>query len=78
MKTLRLLGAALVLALSLSFSVYADTDPGDIHTPGRADGCATQTQCTIAIEPTGDSSTDDNDSGFPTIYDILWDLASIY
>lgn len=78
MKTLRLPGAALVLALALSFPIYADTDPGDVHTPGRADGCVTETECTITTPPAGDSSLDDNDSGLPTITEILWDLASIY
>jgi hypothetical protein len=78
MKTLRLLGAALVLALLLTLTAYADTDPGDIHTPGRANGCTTETGCTIVTPPTGDSSADDNDSGFPTITDILLGLASIY
>ena len=76
MKTLKALGAALVLALSLSIPAYADPIPGDVHTPGHS----------IPAPPdhiVGPGSTDtvtdvDDDPGFPTIADILWALASMY
>ncbi len=80
MKTLKTLGLALVLALSLSIPAYGDTDPGDSHTPGR---CATATEGDNTGEPpttdiTGDPSPVDTDFGFSTIADILLGLASIY
>lgn len=78
MKTLKVTGAALVLALSLSMPAFADENPGDAHTPGRT------TSVTGDPTPvkTGSTSTAtdiaDNDPSFLNIVDILWALASMY
>jgi hypothetical protein len=76
MKTFKAIGAALVLALSLSIPAYADGNPGDIHTPGHS--------ITAPPDPTakpGSTITEtemDDDPGFSTIAEILWALASMY
>ncbi len=69
MKTLKAISAAAVLALSLTISAYADTNPGDGHSPGR-------TSC----EPSdyGLPTPPENDNGLVTIADIIWALGSIY
>jgi hypothetical protein len=82
MKTVNALGMALVLALSLSIPVFADTTPGDEHSPGRNDPVAEGTENPAPELPktgtTGGMSAIDSDAGFTTIADILWGLASIY
>ena len=80
MKTLKALGMASVLALSLSIPAYADPDPGDSHTPGRNDPITDVEGGTRLPNPdtTGGLSAVDTDFGFPTLADILWGLASIY
>jgi hypothetical protein len=82
MKTLKALGMALVLALSLSMPAYADLDPGDNHTPGRSDPAAEGNEKATTKLPgtdtTGDSLAVDSDLDFTTIADILWGMASIY
>lgn len=76
MKTLKAIGAALVLALSLSIPAYADGNPGDVHVPGHS--------ITAPPDPTAKPDSKitvtemDDDSGFPTVADILWALASMY
>lgn len=81
MKTLKALGMALVLALSLSIPAYADTTPGDDHTPGRSDPAAGGTENPTTklpgTNPTGGSLAADSDL-VTTIADIIWGLASIY
>ena len=79
MKTLKSLGMALVLALSLSIPGYADTDPGDVHTPGLNSPAGTDTDTALPNTcVTGVASEVDTDPSFATIADILWDLVSIY
>jgi hypothetical protein len=82
MKTVKALGMALVLALSLSIPVYADVDPGDSHTPGRgtptADGTENPPTKPPSPSTTGDSLAGDSDLAFTTVADIFWGLASIY
>jgi hypothetical protein len=76
MKTLKVLGATIVLALSLSMPAFADDNPGDAHTPGRATS-ETNDPTPVKTGSTG-IATDDNDPSFLNIVDILWALASIY
>jgi hypothetical protein len=80
MKTFKPMCAATLLALSLSITAYADTIPGDSHTPGRnipapSDiGSASQ-------EPgdkTGLASSVDGGISFSIFADMLWTLASIF
>jgi len=80
MKTLKSLGVALALALSLSIPAYADdTDPGDMHSPGWTASAPTDTETKLPdTDINGGISAVDTDPGFPTIADILWDLVSIY
>ena len=79
MKTFKAISAAFVLALSLSIPAYADTTPGDGHTPGAP-------APPIVIPTTAPENTESSD-GAPTIggdirslsiSDILWLWASIY
>lgn len=81
MKTLKALGMALVLALSLSIPAYADTNPGDEHSPGRTDpapaGTENPTTKLPSTDTTGGSLAADSDL-VTTIADIIWGLASIY
>jgi hypothetical protein len=81
MKTLKSLGVALALALSLSIPAYADTVPGDGHGPGRSDpadpGIVSTTKG-LAQTDISDPSTVASDLGVQTITDIFWSLASMY
>ena len=80
MKTFTAIGAAFVLALSLSMPTYADnTAPGDQHTPGRS----TTVPPNPTTEPgdtglTGGAPAIDKDISSLSISDILWALTSIY
>ena len=82
MKTLKTVGAALVLALSLSIPAYADTNPGDGHSPGQPDpvGTGAEEVITPKLPPTGTSDPGAvvSDVGIQTLADILWSLASMY
>jgi hypothetical protein len=80
MKTLKTVGAALVLALSLSIPAYADTNPGDGHSPGLPDPAATDVEgsTTPKVPATDDPGAVILDLGVQTLADILWSLASIY
>jgi hypothetical protein len=78
MKTLKVIGATIVLALSLSMPAFADNNPGDGHTPGRPDP-VTIDPTPVKTDSTGTATdTDDNDPSFLNLVDILWALASIY
>ena len=79
MKTLKAIGAALVLALSLSIPAFADTNPGDAHTPGRS--------TSVPYDPTAKpenmgstvTATQTNEAISRLIVEeLLWALASIY
>ncbi|MGH9930921.1 MAG: hypothetical protein ACREA9_17065 [Pyrinomonadaceae bacterium] len=82
MKNLKAMCAATILALSLGIPAYADTAPGDSHTPGRtapaAGDIGTPTSEPENTDSTGGSPTIDGDISFLNIADILWALASIY
>ena len=76
MKTTKAICATALLALSLSIPAYADTAPGEQHTPGSP----TPAPVSIAPEtpenaglPAG-SSAADGDISSPSIADILWAL----
>ncbi|HEV7743929.1 MAG TPA: hypothetical protein VGO56_02930 [Pyrinomonadaceae bacterium] len=78
MKTLKVIGATIVLALSLSMPAFADNNPGDAHTPGRATS-PTDDPTPVKTGSTGTATDiDNNDPSFLNIVDILWALASIY
>ena len=78
MKTLKVIGATIVLALSLSMPAFADNNPGDAHTPGRP-APVTGDPTPVKTGSTGTATdNDDNDPSFLNIVDILWALASIY
>lgn len=74
MKTFKVTCAAALLLLSLSLPVYADTDPGDGHGPGKSISDSGD----IVTGTTSEDSGSTDDSGLVTIADILWALASIY
>jgi hypothetical protein len=76
MKTFKAIGAALVLALSLSIPAYADGDPGDVHFPGHS--IPAPPDPTAKPGSTITATETDDDPGFPTVADILWALASMY
>lgn len=81
MKTFKAIGAALVLALSLSIPAFADgtTNPGDVHTPGRSTSVPDDpTPEPAKMDSTVAATQTINDTGFLNIADILWALASIY
>ena len=82
MKTFKAIGAAFVLALSLSIPAYADTAPGDGHTPGRSvpnpGAIGTPTTEPENAGLTCGAPADEGDTSFLNIADILWALASIY
>ena len=74
MKTLKVICAATVLALSLSLPVYA----GDVQDPGKP-------HCTYEIpKDEGDTgsteltTTVDSDFSLSAVVDMLWTVASIF
>jgi hypothetical protein len=82
MKTFKAMCATAVLALSLSIPGYADSAPGDQHSPGRTISAPGDTGTpTTTPESSGLISAAplvDGGTSFPTFADILWALASIY
>jgi hypothetical protein len=81
MKISKAFCAATLFALSFSVPAYADTTPGDQHTPGRSTSCPGNIGIpTTTRENTGltsGASADEGDVGLLTLADILWALASI-
>jgi len=75
MKTFKLICATLLLALSLSLPVLADTNPGDSHGPG----CPEPADPGATTENSGVINTvqDISDSTGLTLADVFWALASI-
>ena len=72
MKTFKVICAATVLALFLSFPAYAeDPKPGDIHDPGRA-------SCVCETGSTSSTQTVDSDFSLSAVVDMLWTVASIF
>ena len=82
MKTFKAISAAFVLALSLSIPAYADTAPGDGHSPGSyvpAPGAiGTPTTEAGDTDLAGGAPAIVGDISFLNIADILWALASTY
>ena len=79
MKTLKAICAAAVLALSLSIPAYADTAPGDGHTPGSA--CPITGGIGTSDPTPGEPSiatTDAGDISFSVLADLMWAMASIF
>lgn len=79
MKTFKALGAAFALTLSLSIPAFPDTNPGDIHMPGRSTSLSSDP--TSKPDKTGSTNAAtemDNDISLLTIAEVLWALASIY
>lgn len=75
MKTFKVICAATVLSLFLSFPAYADPKPGDVHDPGKA-------FCTCD-DAADDGSTEltttvDSDYSLSAVVDMLWTVASIF
>jgi type 1 fimbria pilin len=73
MKTSKAICATIFLALSLSVSAYADTDPGEVHTPGRT----AQRPCgnEFPVRTPGEqcmATTEPGDSSFSDFMDFLW------
>lgn len=81
MKKLKAISAATLLALSLSIPAFADTTPGDAHTPGHSTPApgdlGIPTQETGNSVTSGIASTVDGDS-IVSLADIVWALASIF
>lgn len=82
MKTLKALCAATLLALSLSISAFADTNPGEGHSPGLTmiaqDGLETPTQEPADTFTTGVVTTVDGDGSIVLLADIVWALALMF
>ncbi len=84
MKRLKALGAALVIALSLSIPAYAeDPPPGDVHVPGSPNPITAggaETPVTTSDNPglAGGATAVDGDVSFSALTDVLWALASIF
>jgi hypothetical protein len=77
MKNFKAICAATLLAFSLSIPAYADTAPGEIHTPGSPcmdDGSLTTDDTGLTEE----STTVDSDISSSAFADMLWALASIF
>ena len=79
MKKLKAICAATLLAFSLSILAFADTTPGEGHTPGlhapAPGNVGIPTQETGSVT-SGIASTVDGDS-IVSLADIVWALASI-
>ncbi|MDQ1706955.1 MAG: hypothetical protein QOJ88_166 [Pyrinomonadaceae bacterium] len=82
MKNIKAICVSMLLALSLSTSAFADTAPGDNHSPGNP----VPTNGTLV---SGTSSADtggitegetpvSNDVTLSTLGDILWTMTSIF
>jgi len=77
MKTFKAICAALVIAFSLSIPAYADTDPGDVHVPGKPTPICSDTPISPADTDVTDQAAVEDDLSFSVLTDILWALASI-
>ena len=73
MKTLKAICATIIVALSLSVSAYADTAPGDSHTPGAPVPGTTGTPITdpVRTDSSGLPPAIDGDNICLNIADIL-------
>jgi|GEM_PF-2338520 len=82
MKTFKAICAAMLLALSLSIPAYADTTPGDGHTPGSpspiTSGTGAPTTAPVDTELTGGATAAVGDISFSAFADIMWALASMF
>ena len=79
MKTFKVICAATVLALFLSFPAYAeDPKPGDIHDPGRASCVCETPEVDGQTGSTGLTKTVDSDFSLSAVVDMLWTVASIF
>jgi hypothetical protein len=78
MKTLKVICAATVLALSLSVATYADdTTPGDSHSPGSP--CPISGGTTSGDTDLSDGATGvEGDISFSALANMLWTVASIF
>jgi len=77
MKTFKAICAATLLALSLSISGYADTTPGDVHTPGVPVPAGDSTSDpTLSGDTTGDDTI--GDISFSAVSDLIWAMTSIF
>lgn len=77
MKSFKAICAAMVLALSLSIPALADTNPTDVHEPGKSTtstGSMTTSTETDSGDPVTTLYSDDSLSAFA---DALWTLASM-
>lgn len=82
MKTLKAICAATILALSLSISAFADTDPGEGHSPGKTIIVPLGTE-TVAPEPpntvtTSAVETVNGDGSIVVFGDIVWALVLMF
>jgi hypothetical protein len=73
MKTFKVICAATVLSLFLSFPAYAeDPKPGDVHDPGKA-SCVCETPCdTEETGSTSSTTTVDSEFSLSAVVDMLW------
>jgi hypothetical protein len=77
MKTFKTICAATLLAISLSIPAYADTAPGEVHTPGSPI-CVDDGTTTGDTSLTDESTTVDGDISSSAFADMLWALDSIF
>ncbi len=78
MKTFKTICAATLLAISLSIPAYADTAPGEVHTPGSPICIDDGTTTTGDTSLTDESTTVDGDISSSVFADMLSALASIF
>lgn len=79
MKIAKAICATIILALSLSIPAYADSTPGEVHTPGKS----SQVQCDSGTTdkqsegPCAVTTGTDNGS-FSDFVDFMWAVALFF
>jgi hypothetical protein len=76
MKTFKTICAAMVLAVLLSIPAFADTNPNDVHEPGRS---TTKSMTTSVDSGSVESATTvDSYDSFSAFADTLWAFALLF
>jgi hypothetical protein len=76
MKTFKAICAAMVLAVLLSIPAFADTNPNDVHEPGRT----TTTSMTTSVDSGSveSATTVDSYDSSSAFADTLWAFALLF
>lgn len=78
MMTLKATCAAMVLALSLSIPAFADSNPTDVHEPGKSTPSAGSPTASGETTTAETDTTVDSYGSLSAFADTLWALASIF